>query len=220
VPAQRLLPERLSGARSESGGKLYNEGEARIIRTLLAGYRYERDRDTAPYEQCRILAPYAYQVARMRHLFVGEYERFGVARANELDRIVQTVDSAQGAEADLVVVSMTRTRRVPPDNEKPESHDRALWRSYGFLRSSERLNVMFSRARKQLIIIGNFDFFASFDSAARAWIARIDDEAQRLELYEKLGFWGRLIGHFPEDGTAIDGPIVRIKASEILPDRP
>lgn len=213
-------PESAAGARSESGGKLYNDGEAKIIRALLSRYRYEPGRETPPHERCRILAPYAYQVARMRQLFVGDFQRFGVSSPEELDRIVQTVDSAQGAEADLVVVSMTRNRRVPPDNNKPESHNRALWRSYGFLRSSERLNVMFSRARMQLIIVGDFDFFAAFESAAQAWIETIDDEAQRKELNKRLGFWGRLIAHFPGDTNTIEGPIVRIKANDILLDRP
>jgi superfamily I DNA and/or RNA helicase len=213
------LPESSYGSRVGAGGKISNDGEARLIRKLLAGYKYQSNVDIPPQERCRIMAPYAAQVGAMRKLFEGDFGRFGVSRKEELDRIVQTVDSAQGAEADLVVVSMTRSHKRPfePENDRPESHNRALWRSYGFLRSDERLNVMFSRARKQLVIVGNFEYFAAFDRMTKRWIALIEDESQRAEMDKRLGFWGRLTGHFPDTGAA-DGPIVRIPAAKILGD--
>ncbi|MFN4243042.1 MAG: AAA domain-containing protein [Tepidisphaerales bacterium] len=52
-----------------------------------------------------------------------------------------TVDRFQGREADLVLLSMRNTQRI------------------GFLDSPNRINVAVTRARQQLIIFGNYNFF-------------------------------------------------------------
>jgi hypothetical protein len=52
-----------------------------------------------------------------------------------------TVDRFQGREADLVMLSMRNTNRV------------------GFLDSPNRLNVAVTRARQQLVVVGNADYF-------------------------------------------------------------
>ncbi len=52
-----------------------------------------------------------------------------------------TVDRFQGHEADLVFLSMVQTQRI------------------GFLDSPNRLNVAITRARYQLVIVGNHDYF-------------------------------------------------------------
>lgn len=52
-----------------------------------------------------------------------------------------TVDKFQGQEADIVFLSLVRTDRV------------------GFLDNPNRLNVGVTRAKYQLVIIGNYDFF-------------------------------------------------------------
>jgi superfamily I DNA and/or RNA helicase len=52
------------------------------------------------------------------------------------------VDRFQGREADLVMLSMRNTRRV------------------GFLDSPNRLNVGLTRARQQLVVFGNADYFS------------------------------------------------------------
>jgi serine/threonine protein kinase len=67
----------------------------------------------------------------------------------ELRERVFTVDSFQGREAEIVVVSLVRS------NEEITPHGRV-----GFMVSPERVNVMFSRARSLLIIVGSFDHFA------------------------------------------------------------
>jgi hypothetical protein len=54
-----------------------------------------------------------------------------------------TVDRFQGREADLVFLSLRNTRRV------------------GFMDSPNRLNVAITRARQQLVIVGNADYFTS-----------------------------------------------------------
>lgn len=59
-----------------------------------------------------------------------------------IEIVCGTVDRFQGREADLVMLSLRNTRRV------------------GFLDSPNRLNVGVTRARQQLIVIGNADYFS------------------------------------------------------------
>ena len=59
-----------------------------------------------------------------------------------LELVTGTVDRFQGREADVVLLSMRNVRRV------------------GFLDSPNRLNVAVTRARRQLAVFGNYEYFA------------------------------------------------------------
>jgi hypothetical protein len=59
-----------------------------------------------------------------------------------------TVDSFQGGEADLVIVSLVR-------NNAHATPSRAL----GFLRDNRRMNVLLSRAKWRMILIGSLSFY-------------------------------------------------------------
>ena len=61
----------------------------------------------------------------------------------EVSELVGTVDSFQGDEADIVVVSLVRNNH--------HSGSRAL----GFLSDERRMNVLLSRARWKLVVIGS-----------------------------------------------------------------
>lgn len=65
--------------------------------------------------------------------------------AAHVEIVCGTVDRFQGREADLVFLSMRNTGRV------------------GFLDSPNRLNVAVTRARQQLVVVGNAGYFASCD---------------------------------------------------------
>ncbi len=62
-------------------------------------------------------------------------------------RMGATVDEFQGSEADIVVASLVRNNALPAAQ------------SLGFLRQPNRPNVLLSRARQKLVIIGSWDFF-------------------------------------------------------------
>lgn len=64
-----------------------------------------------------------------------------MVRDAPVEIVCGTVDRFQGREADLVMLSMRNTRRV------------------GFLDSPNRLNVGVTRARQQLVVVGNNDYF-------------------------------------------------------------
>lgn len=63
-------------------------------------------------------------------------------------------DNYQGEESDIVIASLTR------GNEQGD---------IGFMSSPERLNVLISRARNCLIMIGNMDTFTKSKKGAFLW---------------------------------------------------
>jgi superfamily I DNA and/or RNA helicase len=58
---------------------------------------------------------------------------------------VSIVDRFQGQEQDIVILSLTRSNR---------------YGNIGFLKNLQRVNVSLSRAKQNLIIVGNASFFA------------------------------------------------------------
>lgn len=85
-----------------------------------------------------VIAPYIAQVTMVRQAMA---DALGLAPRDAwlIDNIA-TVDSFQGQERDVVIVSLTRSN---PDG------------AVGFLTDLKRLNVTLSRARQQLVIIGD-----------------------------------------------------------------
>jgi hypothetical protein len=119
-----------------------NEGEAALVARLL------RRMHPSPAE-VRVLTPYR---AQQRLL-----EEKGVDRD-----IVSTVPAFQGKEADIVVLSLVRDRHR---GDMPISN-------IGYLVQQELVNVMMSRARKLLVIVGNYRHFAGMgDFWTRACVA-------------------------------------------------
>lgn len=60
----------------------------------------------------------------------------------------RTIDSFQGSEADLIVISMVR------NNIKGK-----VRKAFGFILDIQRFNVLLSRAKFQMVIIGSYEFF-------------------------------------------------------------
>ena len=58
----------------------------------------------------------------------------------------RTVDSFQGREADLVIVSLVRTG--------------AMSGGAGFMADERRSNVMLTRARRRMLVVGEWGFWA------------------------------------------------------------
>lgn len=90
-------------------------------------------------------------------------------------RLGATVDEFQGSEADVVVVSLVRNNALVAN------------RSVGFLKHANRMNVLMSRTRHKLIIVGSWDFWASrcddttSPDAEHAYIGRMMDVLEKLE---------------------------------------
>jgi senataxin len=119
----------------ESDKSSLNRKEAFVALDLLKEMRAKAEgRPWASVDSLRVISFYQAQVSLIRSLL----------KANGFESVsVGTVDSSQGCESDIVIVSFVR------------GHGTA-----GFLTDDRRINVAISRARHQLICIGNVDSMA------------------------------------------------------------
>lgn len=134
----------------EQGG--VNEDEIKVMRSLLSDF-IDWVRHRGPPNRT---SPRVWEVACL--CFYTKQERAISDMLRELTRderktrfevpglaieiVCGTVDRFQGREADLVLLSMRNTRRI------------------GFLDSPNRLNVAVTRARQQLVVVGNHRYFS------------------------------------------------------------
>jgi hypothetical protein len=95
-------------------------------------------------------------------------------------RLGATVDEFQGGEADIVIVSLVRNNALVP------------WASVGFLKEANRMDVLLSRARHKLIIVGSWRF----------WETRCDQYTPRDAEYAYIGHMMSHIGEAVKTGRA------------------
>ena len=81
------------------------------------------------------------------------------------------IDNYQGEESDIVIASLTRSN---------QNHD------IGFMSSPERLNVLLSRARDGLIMIGNVQTFIKARKGAEIWTKLVDHLKKHGNVYDGL----------------------------------
>lgn len=96
-----------------------------------------------------VLSPYRRQVRLLRETAEKNAARLGnlnAFRAKTEDGFYGTVDSFQGNEADAVVVSLVR------------NNSRSGLAALGFLSDERRMNVLLSRAKWRLIVVGSVNF--------------------------------------------------------------
>ncbi|KAI7570379.1 P-loop containing nucleoside triphosphate hydrolase protein [Hortaea werneckii] len=84
---------------------------------------------------------------------------------------ISTIDNYQGEESDIVIVSLTRSNANG---------------DIGFMSSPERLNVLLSRARKALILIGNSETFMARTKGAATWKPLFDTLASNGDMHDGL----------------------------------
>jgi superfamily I DNA and/or RNA helicase len=137
----------------------YNEEEYFVIRQHLDDL-LTRCADKNP--SIAIISPYKEQVNFMQQAFKTDFDHFPNAKVE-----INTIDSFQGQECDIVYISMVRS------NEKAE---------IGFLSDIRRMNVAMTRAKLKLIVVGDsatlcsnkfyndfFDFVDSINAHDTAW---------------------------------------------------
>lgn len=131
----------------------------------------------SPYmQQVKLLEEEIGRAAERQLNGLCEFERVGQAA-----RFAHTVDSFQGNEADVVVVSLVRNN----------SHG-SIRRALGFLSNPKRMNVLLSRARWRLVIVGSLPFMRSAVS-----IAKSPQDSEEVEFLRKL------LGLVDVDGSKI-----------------
>jgi superfamily I DNA and/or RNA helicase len=124
-------------------GSYENEAEAQAVVKIVDDFRRASHTYTGRWctpDRIRIITFYQAQVSLIKRLL---FQR------NLGDVLVSTVDSSQGCEADHVIVSFVR------------SNGRSNRKSVGFLTDDRRLNVAITRAKYQLICVGNVERMAN-----------------------------------------------------------
>ncbi|MGX5817254.1 AAA domain-containing protein [Chitinophaga lutea] len=123
--------------KTEGGGTANPEEAAFLFRHLTAlvealQTHYRRE----DFPSIAVISPYRLQIELLK-----EQLRHTPALQGLLDKItINTIDSFQGQERDIVYISMTRSNA---DSK------------IGFLADARRMNVAMTRARKKLVIIGD-----------------------------------------------------------------
>ena len=151
-----------------------NPGEADVvadlIRRIVPVPRPHRDGYSA--DPLAVLTPYRRQADLLR-------------AAPHVKPHVYTVHAFQGREADIVVVSLVRSAlRGTEPTERP-------WESLGHLSRRELINVMISRARQLLVLVGNYDHFATFSHGEAGFWGQV---CRAVELYGSIVPSGSLRG--------------------------
>ncbi|HCF7102776.1 AAA domain-containing protein [Pseudomonas aeruginosa] len=173
----------------------HNSLERNVIIEMLGKLRATSS-DNNEKPKLAILSPYAQQVKKLakdidRKISNSNYLRNLASFAKPDDHIsyCSTVDGFQGAEADVVIISMVRNNSFSYSNS-----------ALGFLLDSRRMNVLLSRAKHQIIIVGSLEFINN-------WSNKIEHEeiakgleknrfvvklAKALERYQAEGIMKRI----------------------------
>ncbi|KAK0489357.1 P-loop containing nucleoside triphosphate hydrolase protein, partial [Armillaria novae-zelandiae] len=135
-----------------------------------------------------VLTPYLGQLHKLRHELqedadpvlndLDSYDLIraglltaGAAKSAKRSLRLATIDNYQGEESEIVVVSLTRSN---------SNND------IGFMCAPERLNVLLSRARNALIMIGNSDTFANAKKGKEMWKSLFDLLKGQQHIYDGL----------------------------------
>ena len=121
----------------DRNSSIYNEGEAEAVISLLLQMKkkYKMTNCWFSSDRVRIITFYQAQVNYLQ----------GLLQKYNLDVMVSTVDASQGCEADIVILSFVRGGSG----------------QMGFLKDNRRLNVALTRAKYQLVCVGNLNAIAA-----------------------------------------------------------
>lgn len=120
----------------------YNEEEYFILRQHLDNLLTLVGEEERAKLSIGIVSPYRQQVVKMQEYIKTDFDHYPEANIT-----VDTIDSFQGQERDIIYISMVRC------NDMGE---------IGFLKDTRRMNVAMTRARKKLIILGDSATLAAF----------------------------------------------------------
>ena len=155
-----------------------NKLECSAVVDLLKKLRKHPNVEQKP--KLAVLSPYAEQVSQLAKAltrknpdskYLSNLDLF--TPPDDHSSFCSTVDGFQGSEADLIIVSLVR------NNDKG-----SLRSALGFLVDERRMNVLLSRARYQLIIIGSYQFI-------KEWAGQIE-KAPSFSGYQDGEFLAKL----------------------------
>lgn len=147
-----------------------NNCEVQLLQYAIAHNNHDFATHDEHIPPIAVLSPYTKQMKLMREKIRGIPTS-----------AFHTVDSFQGREAEVVLLSLVRNNSSDTENG-----------GLGFLVESNRVNVMFSRARRLLVIVGSLDHFSRFPSTHWARVVDyIRGDPRFVVKASDLGFkWG------------------------------
>mmetsp|Transcript_115056 Transcript_115056/g.199628 ORF Transcript_115056/g.199628 Transcript_115056/m.199628 type:complete len:1706 (-) Transcript_115056:102-5219(-) len=129
----------VDGQENDSDGAKSNECEASIVALALKKLMKDTSGEQMGAKSVGVVTPYAGQ----KKLIIGKLEKEGFVDDKGICSIgTNTVDGFQGQEREIIIFSAVRSNKSS---------------SVGFLDDWRRVNVMLTRAKRGLIIIGNKD---------------------------------------------------------------
>jgi superfamily I DNA and/or RNA helicase len=161
----------------------HNPAEMKVVLAVLSKLRAAPKKPNDP-PTLAVLSPYNEQVERLGRAvedgLQGDLANLSSFRpGTTAPGVESTVDSFQGSEADIVVISLVR------------NNDHVGRAALGILRDRRRMNVMLSRAKWKLVIVGSMEFLRvqgrryrrhkAGDRSVPAFLAKM------LEVFERLG---------------------------------
>ncbi|KDR21193.1 uncharacterized protein LOC110828310 [Zootermopsis nevadensis] len=133
--------------KQDDSGELSNEGEAELVSQLTLGLLEKLNNQQL---SIGIITPYNKQRTMIQSIL-----RDSSCSCQNLE--VNTIDSFQGQERDVIIMSCVRTGGI------------------GFLADTQRLNVALTRARRSLLLCGNFTSLRNDNM----WRALLENASQR-----------------------------------------
>lgn len=160
-------------------------GQLRVLRDLLSKHKHDpalSEMDKAEMIRAGLLSEAAAKVDRkpLRVSTIGKYllpcspSHTSIRprpRRIEHSTLMTATDNYQGEESDIVITSLTRSN---------DSGD------IGFMAAPERLNVLLTRARNCIVLIGNMDTFMRSKKGKTTWRPFFDMLKERGHLYDGL----------------------------------
>lgn len=172
--------------------------EAEVLIDALAQFRRSNCSGLAVSKNpsLQVLSPYRAQVRRVSRLCHGaraddklpNLDSFEIPGGN--GELGGTVDEFQGNQADVILVSLVRNNHAKRG------------KGLGFLADGRRWNVLLSRAKRKLVLVGSWEFLCSRFSAHRT----LPDDDPMAELAKVV----RALSRAFERGTAVRLPLHEI----------
>ena len=122
----------------QEGTSISNPEEATFMLQQVAAFATTIKKNLSPdnYPSIAIISPYKHQVEILKE----QWPHYEMLKDLSHHIAINTIDSFQGQERDIVYISMTRSNTE---------------NSIGFLSDVRRMNVAMTRARKKLVMVGD-----------------------------------------------------------------
>jgi len=154
-------------------GSIENESEANAVVEIVENLRQASRSLSSNWcsaDRLRIITFYQAQVSLIKRL---------LRRRNFGNVLVATVDSSQGCEADFVIISFVRSNGETGRN------------TVGFVADDRRLNVALTRAKHQMICVGNIERMASLPISKAGSVKRLAIDALNRQCVHPFPFQNR-----------------------------